>query len=44
MTAPKKSGRAVSKRPVEEMTTADLLAELDRVILRLGKACAAVQS
>jgi hypothetical protein len=42
MTAPKKSTQAVSKRPVEEMTTEELLAELDRVILRLAKACAAV--
>jgi hypothetical protein len=42
MTAPKKSTRAVSKRPVEKMTEAELLAELDRVILRLAKAHAAV--
>jgi hypothetical protein len=37
MTAPKKSGRAVSKRPAEEMTSKELLAKLDRVMERLEK-------
>jgi hypothetical protein len=42
MTAPRRSTRAVSKRPMSEMTTEEFLSELDRVILRLAKAHAAV--
>jgi hypothetical protein len=42
MSAPKKPVPVRDERPLEKMTEAELLAELDRVILRLAKAHAAV--